>query len=156
MKRAILGTVLALLLAVVAFVAYSITQSLHYYDIEGSIHAAFYPLIPALDRYSEEHQKAPDELDDLVPDYLDEIPALGRVSDVRYTHEQGKPHWRLTLESLATGDKRLYIAESGMPLSEDEKRDLVLQYHSRWNVLEPKQAEQGVGGQPATAPRVGD
>ncbi len=142
MKRTILGTVGVLLLAVVAFVAYSFTQSLRYYDIEGSIHAKFYPLIPALDRYCDVNRRAPEKLDDLVPEYLDEIPSLDRVSDVRYTNDQGKPHWRLTLESLATGDRRLYIAERGIPLSEVEKEDLVLQYHSRWNVLEPKDAEQ--------------
>lgn len=138
MKRAIFGTLAVLLLAVVGIIGYSILKSLRYYEIERSIHAEFYPLILALDRYCDDNRKSPDKLEDLLPKYLDKIPSLGRVSAVHYTNGSGRPHWRLTLESLATGQRRLHIAESGMPLSEVEKKDLVQQYHSRWNVLEPK------------------
>ena len=150
MKRAIFGTLGVLLLAIVGIVGYSVIQSLRYYDIEGSIHAEFYPLIPALDRYCEKNRKAPETLNDLVPEYLNEIPSLRRVSDIRYRSEPNEPRWRLTLVSQATGDLRYYIAETGIPLSELEKKEVVLQYHSRWSVLEPKPAEQDGGGQPAT------
>jgi hypothetical protein len=150
MKRAIIGTLGFILFAIVGIVGYFVIQPLRYYHIEGSIHAEFYPLIPALDGYCDVNRKAPEKLEDLVPEYLNELPSLGKVSEIRYRYEPKEPRWRLTLVSEATGDLRYYIAETGIPLSELEKKDLVLRYHSRWSVLEPKLAEDG-GGESATS-----
>lgn len=143
MKRLILGMLALLLLSGIVIVGNSVFQAWRYYDIEGSIHAQFYPLISALDRYCAKNRNAPAKLDDLIPEYIDEVPSFGRVAEIRYHSEPDEPRWRLTLVSRATGELRYYIAETGIPLSEHEKQDLVLEYHSRWSVLEPEQA--GVG-----------
>lgn len=105
-------------MVIVCIVVYSVAKAWRNFSIEDSIHAEFYPLISALDQFCDKNHRAPETLNDLVPEYLNEIPSLRRVSEVRYRSEPNEPRWRLTLVSQATGDLRYYIADAGIPLSE--------------------------------------
>jgi hypothetical protein len=81
---------------------------------------------------------APPDLTDLSPKYIGGMPSSRFVSEVLYAHADGEQRWRLTLVSTATGKRRYYIAERGMPLSGAEKKQRKVRYHGTWSVIEPK------------------
>jgi hypothetical protein len=137
-KRRVIKATYLLLACGVCARAFVVGRTVWTFGVEDKIHAAFYPVIRALDHYSKEHGNPPEGLNVLCPEYLEEVPSSMLVSEVRYQRLPNKHGWRLILESRATGNHRLYIAEDGMPLSDKESRDVVLHYHHRWFVREPQ------------------
>jgi hypothetical protein len=137
-KRSVTRLRYILLVSVALFAAFAFGRPLWKFSVEDRIHSTFYPVVRALKRHSEKHGNAPERLQDLCPDYLDAIPSSFLVGEVDYDTTERREGWRLTLSSRATGNRRFYIAQEGMTLSETEKRDVVLRYHSCWSIREPQ------------------
>lgn len=137
-KRVIKVLVLVLAFVIVA-VLYIGLQHARDIAVEGSIHGSFYPVASALDKYCEDHEEAPEDLQELVPKYLKTIPENNYVSDVQYITNIGDSKWLLRLTSNSTGELRYYIIHDKLdaPPAELEGR-VIKQYHSRWHVMEPK------------------
>ena len=139
MKHPIRLTLLGLVILVAVVIGPTALRAFLTFGYEDAIHSDYFPVIAALDRYCADKGHAPGSLDALVPDYLEALPTLTkRITDIQLRSSPLEPNWRLTLTSNATGTLRHYIAESGMPLNEQEQSEVVLQYHDRWYVLEPE------------------
>jgi hypothetical protein len=130
----------AVWIAVGAFVIFGflVISRLRAFAVEDAIHGTFYPVVQAIDRYCGDQGCAPKDLHELSAYGLVAIPSSRYVSEVMFSGGQEKQQWRLTLVSDATGCRRLYVAEHGVPLTAAETKILIKRYHHTWSVLQPQ------------------
>jgi len=132
-KRILLIIGIAVLLGVGWF-SIEVYKIIRTFGIEGAIHHECMPIVIAVWKYEDEHQKLPDDLSTLVPEFIDEIPEHRFINKIDY--ERVGEGWELKIYSDATGASRVYTAKGPDGFTKEEIKESVIYYHFMWLVNE--------------------
>lgn len=128
------------LFGVICLIVYRGARGAQIMACEVSVHSDYYPVVRSIEKFCEKNGHAPNDIEQLYPNYLDYPPSYilstKSASNISYEVSEDRSEWRLIVESYKTGSRRLYISVDGIPLSEDEKKQLKRSL-SCWDVLEP-------------------
>jgi len=127
-KRIILG-IAAILVAAAATIAWGFFSALRTFGIEDRIHGAFFPASIAIERFAETNGVPPKTLDDLVPSFLDHIPASPFVDKIEY-RVVGGTNWIMNAHSTALKPARFYSWRSDWNFTEQERGKLLKKFHN--------------------------
>lgn len=133
-KAALIALGLALL-AGGGLLTASVYQRVQKFSVEDQIHGTFFPVVDSLHAFQEETGSAAQDLGQLVPKYLPEIPKSELVDKITYTPGADGKGWKLTLYSTALKPPRTYNARSKPEYSEEEMARIITIYHQEWHVL---------------------
>lgn len=131
----IVAIVLCLLGGAVGVVGVPVYQRIRAFSVEDSIHGTFFPVTAALYRYQDEHGSPADSLSALVPEYLNAIPSSILADPPHYKVSPDTKSWELLIYSRALAQPRNYICRSTQVFTPEERRRLLIQYHSVWAVF---------------------
>jgi hypothetical protein len=138
-KKIIWSFIALLLFAALGFIVFRVRSAWQKFIVEDQIHGVFYPVVNALYDFKKDNGLAPENLAQLVPKYITEIPVSSLVSSVNYRTKNNRSDWDLSLYSTVLDPPRYYNCRSNGEYTEAEKRRIITFYHGTWTVLsEPK------------------
>lgn len=121
--------------------AFSMYRAVKLYRIEEEVHKTYVPVIWAINDYQEKHQRYPENLEALVPGFIEELPVPHAYEKICYHASPDGQSWELRIFSTRVHPTRTYIVGTGRKLSEDEKARLIKAFHF-WKVIQNKHENQ--------------
>ena len=128
-------TTIAICGAILATIAIPIIDRVRWFMIEDDIHGTHFPIARAIyDFQTDNSNKPPATLEELIPTYLPSIPTNHLVSSTEYITQDYE--WAIVVTSDARGTKREYWQTSEtFRIPEDILDRIVKQFHL-WKVIE--------------------
>jgi hypothetical protein len=109
----------------------------HRFTSQERICGAFHPVISALGEFQQQNGFLPTNLMQLVPRYLQEIPAAPISDSIEYRVLPDGANWELSVRSRVSGSRALYIQRSSNDFTADEQRQSFTRFHG-WLVFREK------------------
>ena len=134
-KRILTAALLLLGLGIGLF-AYSFFTALHRFRVEDRIHACYTPVALALMAYQETSDGPASALQDLIPEFVKELPKSPLADSVDYRVFENGEEWELAIHSTTLRKPRVYSCRSNGEYTAEEQSKIVLRYHGLWCVLE--------------------
>jgi uncharacterized protein (UPF0335 family) len=109
-----------------------------WFKIECHVHNKFFPVISAVTSFEKENEKLPNDIKDLVPKYIKEIPFSSKIETVEYKKFKDGKNWELKICCTQNRNSRIIYYRSNDEYSKEEKNRIINKYHSAWVVLSEK------------------
>ncbi len=114
--------------------AYSFCHAFSRFASEERICGAFHPVIGAIDQFQAKEGVLPTNLSQLVPAYLQQIPAAPVADTIDYRAMPDGTNWELTVRSHIAGVPRLLVQRSSGVFTQEERQQSLKSFHG-WIVF---------------------
>lgn len=140
MKKIIIRTILAIIFLIMLFagcVAYQIYDRLQWFCLEDNVVDTYFEVTNAVFKYCDDKKTPPANLQELIPQYIKEIPKMQNVESCVYTVDQKSGEWRVTLQVERKRTEREFIFSSDGELTPEEQKRIYTGCHG-WVILRKK------------------
>jgi len=105
------------------------------FHIQANIVHGGYPIVHAIDEYTEANGQPPTQLDDLIPHQLSQIPTIDHVVHITYRLEENQSDWVLSLFRDPSEKPWEFRFTSTGQISESDDENMIGYVHG-WSVHE--------------------
>jgi len=107
----------------------------HEYQVEGEIQNTFFSLAKALHDYERDNRSPAQNLTQLVPHYISQLPTSRLADPVEYSVINGGKGWQFSIHSHVLSPPRLYCYRSTQKFTADEEKRILSRSHDMLTVL---------------------
>jgi hypothetical protein len=101
---------------------------------EERLCGAFGPVVMGLQNFQEQTGALPTNLVQLVPQFIQQIPAMPIAESIDYRILPDGNSWQLSVRSRVRGPRELFMRRSSNEFTEEERRQRVAEFHG-WLVF---------------------
>ena len=130
----IICSILGALLIAGGLFAHAFFKAWSRFANEERICGAFGPVISGLQNFHERTGTLPTNLVQLVPEFVQQLPASPIAESIDYRILPDGTSWQLSVRSRVRGPRELFIRRSSNELTEEERRQGVAGFHG-WMVF---------------------